>query len=211
MRKPFFSIACLSLATTTTAVTLLLSLSSVALGDAVPRLPSSRAARAANRLITAEAVGAARLGMTVAAARKALKGHILKRAADAEGVALIAVLNGKKTVMTLYAGEEDPAAPIREKAVIELIEVTDARYATRAGVHPGMLLTEVERHYGKVKRITKSEIESREYAEFRASPPGMDFRVQGKSGAEAGVYKGTVATTYTPTTYLYSVSIRKRR
>lgn len=211
MRKPFFNIACSSLVTTTTAVLLLLSLSSGAFADAVPRLRSSRAARAANRLITPESVGAVRLGMTVAAARKALQGHTLQRASDGDGVALIAVLNGRKTVLTLYAGEEDPAAPLREKAVIELIEVTDARYATRAGVHPGMLLPEVERHYGKVKRITRSEIEAREYAEFRASPPGMDFRVQAKSGAEAGVYKGTVATTYTPTAYLYSVSIRKRR
>jgi len=169
------------------------------------------AAPAAPRLITAKSVGAARLGMTVATARKALQGFILKRASDGEGLALIAVLNGKKPVMTLYAGEEDPSAPINEKAVIQVIEVTDARYATKAGVHPGMLLKVVERRYGRLKQIRRSEIEAREYAEFSTRPAGMSFRVQGKND-EAGSYKAGAASTstYTPSAYLYSVSIQER-
>lgn len=53
--------------------------------------------------------------------------------------------------MTLSAGEDDPGAPINEKAVIHLIEVTDADDATKTGVFPGMLLKDVERHCGKLK------------------------------------------------------------
>src|SRR5205807_888609 len=132
-----------------------------------------------------------------------------KRASDGEGIPLIAVLQGKKQMMTLYAGEEDPGAPIREKAAIELIEVTDPGYAKKAAVHPGMLLKDVERSYGKLKEIVKSEIESREYAEFSTSPAGLSFRVQAKNDGEAGSYKADAArtSTYTPTAYLYSVSI----
>ena len=74
-----------------------------------------------------------------------------------------------------------------------------------------MLLKDVERHYGKLKRIYMSPIEAREYAEFSTSPADMSFRVQAKNG-EAGVYgQGTAVTTYTPTAYVYSVSISKRR
>ncbi len=171
------------------------------------------AAPAPNRLITTQSAGAARIGMTVAAARKALKGYALKRASDGDGVALIAVMQGKKVMMTLYAGEEDPQAPIRERAVIELIEVTDTGFATSAGVRPGMLVSKVERRYGKLKEIVRSEIESREYAEFSTAPAGMSFRLLATSGSEAGRYKpGTSRTsTFAPTAYLYSVIISKRR
>lgn len=167
------------------------------------------AAPAANRLITAKSAGAVQLGATVATARKVLRGFTLKRALDGEGNPLIGVLNGKKPVMTLSAGEEDPDARIREKAVIEWIEVTDAGYGTKAGVRPGMLVKDVERHYGKLKRIVKNEIESREYAEFSKSPAGMTFCVQAPNG-DAGSYKAnaSVASKYTPAASVYSISIR---
>src|SRR3954451_14302366 len=74
---------------------------------------------AVNRLITPRSVGPVRLGMTVAAARKALKGFSLQRTGDGEMSTLIGVLHGKRSVMTLYAGEKDSGPSINPKAVIE--------------------------------------------------------------------------------------------
>jgi len=148
--------------------------------------------------------------MTVAAERRALKGFTLKRTTDGEGVALIEVLRGSKRVMTLYAGETDAAAPVNEKAVVEVIEVTDPGYRTKAGVHPGLLLREVIRRYGKLKQIVKSEIESREFATFAAEPKGMTFQV-GSDQGEAGKYASgkSMTSKYSSDARLYSISVRK--
>src|SRR4051812_47300983 len=85
----------------------------------------------ADHLITPRSVGPVRLGMTVATARKLLKGLRLERTSDGDGVALIAATRGKRTPMVLYAGESDASAPIQEKAKIENIEVTASSYRTK--------------------------------------------------------------------------------
>jgi len=173
------------------------------------------AAPSAGRRITSKSVGPVRLGMTVAAARKALKGFTLERASDGDGAALIAVVRGKNSPMSLYAGEDDASAPIHEKAVIEFIEVTDRDYATKAGVHPGMSLKEAARIYGKVKEIEMSEIEAREYATFSREPAGLTFRVRAASGV-AGLYPpekagdpsaSRHASKYAPDARIYSIGV----
>src|SRR5437660_696456 len=110
-----------------------------------------------DRLITSRSVGPVRLGMSVAAAKRALKGFTLERTRDGEVAALIAVERGKNTVMIMFAGEHDDGAALNRKALIEDIQVLDSSYATKAGVHPGMLLSEVEKHYGKVKEVELSQ------------------------------------------------------
>jgi hypothetical protein len=159
-------------------------------------------------LITNKSVGPVRLGMTVSEARKALSGFTLHRTSDGEGLALIAVRRGKQTVMTFYAGEENPKARINEKAKIEFIEVWDASYKTAGGVHPKMQLSEVEKKYGKFTEITMSEIEAREYASFANMPKGITLRAIGQSGM-AGIYPDNDrrATRYDPSAYLFSISI----
>ena len=161
-------------------------------------------------LITATSIGSVRLGMTVAQARKALPNLSISRTTDGEGVALIAVKRVGDTLMTLYAGEPNPDASINERAVIEFIEVWDSGYSTADGVHPKMALREAEQTYGKLREITLSEIESREYATFANQPPGIQLRVMNESGM-AGVYPDgqSKATRYTPTSYIFSISIRK--
>ncbi len=171
-------------------------------------------------LITETSVGALRLGMTVASARKALPGFTLSRTTDGEGVALIAVTKlgvdtarkrGGNTLITLYAGESNPDARINERAVIEFVEVWDAGYRTAAGVHPKMPLPEVEQKYGKFEEITLSEIEAREYATFANQPTGIQLRVMNDNGM-AGVYPDgqRKATSYAPSSYVSSISIRRR-
>jgi YD repeat-containing protein len=132
--------------------------------------------------------------MTVAQARRALRPLKLLRTSDGEGIALIGAMRGRETVMTLYAGEPDPARRIDELATIKLIEVWDPSYTTSAGVHPGMALNAVEGKYGNLTEITISEIESREYASFKNLPAGITLRV-GAGGSTAGVYPAGRRTT----------------
>ncbi|MCM3903246.1 MAG: hypothetical protein ND866_16180 [Pyrinomonadaceae bacterium] len=162
-------------------------------------------------LITDNSVGPVRLGTTVAQARRALRGFTLSRTSDGEGIALIAVKRGKQTVMTLYAGEQDPRSRINERARIEFIEVWDPRYYTSAGVHPKMPLREVEQKYGQLKEIRLSEIEAREFATFSTHPSGIQLRVGDDSGM-AGIYNEGKNTTarYSHSAYLMSISITGR-
>jgi hypothetical protein len=141
--------------------------------------------------ITRHSAGPVRLGMTLAQLRSA--GLKIQRTSDGEGVALVRVSRGGKEWMTVYAGEPDPARPLSLKARVEHIEVTSPEFRTAAGVRPGMRLPEVVRRYGRLVKIERSEIESREYATFARAPQGFTFRVTGPEGA-AGVY-GSGATT----------------
>ncbi len=162
----------------------------------------------ADRLITADSAGVVKLGMTVAQVREAVKPATVSRTSDGEGIALVQVSLGEVPLMSLYAGEEDPAAALNEEAAVEFIEVWSADYKTAGGVHPGMVLSEAEKSYGSVRGIMVSEIESREYAEFSNEPPGMTFRLNNDAGT-AGIYgEGEMRTTrYAPAATILTVSV----
>jgi hypothetical protein len=161
-----------------------------------------------NYLITSDSAGDIRMGMTIAQARKAMSGARFARTSDGEGLALVSVGNGDDTYMTLYAGEEDSDAPIDENAKIEYIEVWHSRFKTADGVHVKMKVSEVEAIYGKVTNIIRSEIESREYADFTRGPKGLTFRLSAVDN-EAGVYPKDKSETkkYNTSAYVMSISI----
>ncbi len=161
-----------------------------------------------DHLITASSAGKIRHGMTVSEARTAMKSATFKRTGDGEGLALIGVSQGGVQLMTLYAGEEDAAAAINEKATIEFIEVWSPTYKTAAGVHCGMKLSEAENKMGKVQEIMMSEIESREFVTFAAETPGLQCRLSG-GGETAGDYANGQSTTsrYTPGTTILSIAV----
>ena len=138
--------------------------------------------------ITRDSAGPVHLGMTVAQARKAMPGVKFARTTGGDGVALIELKRGETSELMLYAGEADPEGPTDEKAKIEMISVWAPTYQTVEGVHPGMRLDEVEKKYGKLIKITKSEIESHEYAEFTRQPAGLQFRVGLPDIGLAGTY-----------------------
>ncbi len=135
-----------------------------------------------NYLITDKSVGEIQLGMTIAEARKAMSDAEFSRTSDGDGVALISVKRGDVQLMTLYANEEDREKPINEDSRIVNIEVWDSQFQTAEGVHPKMKLSEVEKIYGKVTKIIKSEIESREFAECTNQPKGLLFRLESGDG-----------------------------
>lgn len=169
------------------------------------------------KLITATAAGKVKMGMTVAEVRSAVSPMTVSRTSDGDGVALIGVnlsaqqapglSDDERMVMMLYADEEDAQAPINENARISNIEVWDKTYKTDKGVHVGMLLKDVESIYGRVRDISRSEIESREYATFTNQPAGISFRASYDAGKyRAGEY---TSTEYNPAATIYSISIFK--
>ena len=165
-----------------------------------------------NYLITKNSVGNVRLGMTVAQARKALKGFNLRRVSDGDGVALIQVKKNGRYVMHLFAGEENPEAKINEKAKIEFIEVFDGAYKNADGIRPEMLVKNAERMLGKVERVFISEIEGREFTVFSKKPKGLSFRVAVSSQGKylyAGIYlnEEREGKNCVPTAFILSIQV----
>lgn len=148
------------------------------------------AARASpDRLIEPSGVGPVQLGMTIAAARATLAGLTLVESSNGDGSPRFAVRRGETPVMQIYADEAAAPAAGVAAATIVAIEVSDPAYRTAAGVGPQSPLGEVERAYGPLIRVRRSDVERREDAEFAAQPPGLLFRVDGGAdGGEAGIY-----------------------
>jgi hypothetical protein len=162
-------------------------------------------ASAQANLITPNSAGKVKLGMTITEVRKAVAPMKLTRTSDGEGVALIAVKQGKNEVMTIYAGEDNRDAPIDNNAKVDQIWVWSNNYKTANGVHPGMLVSRAEKLLGPVKEIGISEIESREHAEFLNQPDGLHFRLDSGDG---DFPEGSSTTTkYKPTAKIFSINV----
>lgn len=159
-----------------------------------------------NFRIDSQGAGGAKLGMTVAQARKIMMGCRFFRGSDGEGIALIDVNCRGVRTMTLYAGEEsDVEKPINFHARIEIIEIWDKRFRTAQGVHVEMRVADAERRLGKIKEIILTPIESREFITFSKSTPNISYRFYG------GVYapRSTVTTEYEPGARLWSIQVHK--
>lgn len=161
-----------------------------------------------NFLVTPNGAGGIRLGITVAEARKAARDKAFIRSSDGEGIALIDIMQNDKTLISVYAGEENSEAPIDDTARIEFIEVWQPQFKTVAGVHPQMLLSQAEQIYGKVQSITMSEIESRETVVFANHPAGLTFLITGNDSTAGDYEDGNNKTDrYTPGAYIRSIQI----
>lgn len=173
-------------------------------------------------LITAGSVGRVKLGMTVGEAKKIWKDYKFERTSDGEFSALIAVRDGSRHLVTIHADEKgflDKNSPIQLDAPITAMEIWSKKFKTAEGVSPQMSVKRAEKIYGKVKRITRSEIESRENAEFSNQPQGIDFRLSSrenfaganyetiKSGSEQGL---ETTENYVPSAYILNITIARR-
>lgn len=159
-----------------------------------------------NFRIDSEGAGGAKIGMTVAQARTAMKGCRFSPSSDGEGIALIGVTCRGARTMTLYAGEDfDVGNAIDFLASIEMIEVWDHRFKTAEGVHLGMRVVDAERRLGKIKEIIPTPIESREFITFSKSTPNIGYRFY------SGFYapRGTFTTEYEPGARLWSIQVQK--
>ncbi len=143
------------------------------------------AAQTSSCLVQSGQVGAVRVGMTVAKARLALPGTKIQRILDADQMTVLKVSRNGVPMMDLYPNDE---GNFTERATIDLIRVWDPACATAEGVHPGSPLADVEKRFGKLLRLERIEIESREYAEFEKQPNWVD--IQGGSGKAGRYAKG---------------------
>ena len=135
------------------------------------------AAVSPERLISGKGVGAIRLGMTLAEARKAAPGATFTRTGDGDGAALVQVTFAKDIALQLWADEEDASKPIDWRSKILNIETFSPAFRTAEGAHPGMKVGDLNRLYGATKAIETSEIESRQFITFENHPAGLLFRL----------------------------------
>jgi len=128
-------------------------------------------------VISESGIGNIRLGMTINDAKKAMPDANFERTSDGDGASLIAVHLGEEILMILDANEDSPDAPINWTNKIEFIETFNSSCKTREGIHPGLLITEAERKLGKTQEIVESEIESRQFIQFKHQSRHLIFRI----------------------------------
>jgi hypothetical protein len=157
--------------------------------------------------ITENGIGPIKLGMTLLEAKRVFPKATFSRGSDGEGLAKVNVSTKEFRVMVLFAGEHDKDKPINWSKRISSIEAFSSSCSTRLGVRPGSLVAETEKRYGKVLKIVKSEIESRQFAEFRNQPRGMIFRIDYSGIFTAGQ---TETVRYHPDAKIYSIAIEVR-
>jgi hypothetical protein len=159
---------------------------------------------AAGLLVTAMSMGPIRLGMTLDSARKAAPAAKFERTSDGDGVALVEITIAPGTSVIAYAEEEDAAAAIDWTKPISMMETFSANLHTAEGVHAGSPVADVEKVYGPLKSVEKSEIESREYITFDRQPAGFTFRLD-----YTGIFPdGSSSTTRVePQAKIYSIAI----
>jgi hypothetical protein len=179
--------------------------------DAPPRNDSTQASSNAPLpfpacVITQAGIAPVKLGMTLAAAKTAMPGASFVRSSDGEGVALVDVKVDAGNLMTLYAGEEDPASAVDSTRVIENIETFNPECGTAEGIHPGSLLTNAQKVLGEVTSIFKSEIESREFVQFARQPARFSFRLD-----YTGIFSGdsTQTRAFKPGARIFSIAVRR--
>jgi hypothetical protein len=119
-------------------------------------------------------------------------------------VALVAVTLAPDATIVLWAEEDDADDAIDWSKKIVNIETFSPAFHTSAGIHPGSLVTDAERVYGKTKAIMLSEIESRQYITFEAQPAWVTFRLD-----YTGIFEGDSRTTtaYSPGAKIHSIAI----
>ena len=155
-------------------------------------------------LVTDTSMGPIRLGMTLDEARKAAPAANLERTSDGDGVALVEIALAPGASVVVYAGEDDAAAAIDWAKRIRMIETFGSGLHTAEGVHPGSPVADVEKVYGPLKSVDKSEIESREYITFDRQPAGFTFRLD-----YTGIFPDGSSSTarVAPEAKIYSIAI----
>ena len=128
-------------------------------------------------LISETGMGGVEVGATLDEVRRTIPSAKFTRTSDGEGVALVEMTFASGPSLVLWAEEDDPAAPIDWSKKIRMIETFSPGFRTREGVHPGSIISDVERIYGEKREIQRSEIESLEYIFFARQPAGITFRL----------------------------------
>ena len=135
------------------------------------------AQEADSRSITSSSMGPVRLNMTLGTVRQMLPKASFERGTDGDGAALIRVTFGPDDSLVLWAGEEDPEAPIDWSRQVITISTFSGTFHTVDGIRPGSLVSDVSRILGPIHEVVVSEIESRQFITFTRQPSWLTFRL----------------------------------
>jgi hypothetical protein len=144
----------------------------------------------ADRLITSEGIGEARIGMTLGELKQKLGDGVqyqVKKDFLDNHDALAVVQNGEIQYYIPYLKD----AELDDTFKIKYIITENPKYQTIQGVRPGTPINQATKFYGDATLTYNVENESREYINF-AQPPAADifFRPKVKSDRDlAGIYE----------------------
>lgn len=157
-------------------------------------------------LISGDGIGPVRLGLTLDSIAKTTLNLDPARTSDGEGVGLVEIPLGLDTVIA-YTGEEDASSPVDSSRPLISVETMSPGFQTSQLIHAGSLVRDAESVYGRVVKVEKSEIESREYVTFANQPPNMIFRLDNESGIlEPG---STTTTRLKPRSRIFSIEVHR--
>jgi hypothetical protein len=156
---------------------------------ALPSAASSPIAtpKAESTTITANAIGAAQLGMNYGALKQALGPGVEFKVespfiTDFDAIAVRR--DGKVEYYILYLAKQT----FRDTDVIQGLLTQNPKFLTAEGIGAGSLLSKAEKAYGKATLSYNTQNESREYVRFERQPSGISFATGNGSKDASGVY-----------------------
>ena len=123
-------------------------------------------------MITPEGIGGVKLGQTLAQVKRAFPQMKVRSESDAEGVEMWRLPVAPNAVVYAHVEEE-------RRGRIDFLETFSAACQTQDGVRPAMRLTQVAQKWGRLRNITMSELEMRQFAQFAKQPARIGLRVEG--------------------------------
>jgi hypothetical protein len=140
------------------------------------------------KLISAEGIGVARLGMTLGELKQKLgtEAQLTPQSPFMVDFDAIAVRqDGQVQYYILYLAGQ----PFGDRDSIQGLMTSNPNYKTEKEVGSGTLLTQAEAAYGKATLSYNTQNESREYARFERQPaPNLSFGTGNASQQPAGIY-----------------------
>lgn len=155
---------------------------------AAPSPTPVAAAESDSRLISAEGIGVARLGMTLGELKQKLGPDVelvVKSPFIVDFDAIAVQKDGEVQFYILYLANQPPT----DQDVIQGLLTNNPDYQTAEEVGPGTPLTDAEAAYGKATLSYNTENESREYARFANQPAAnLSFSTGNGNAEAAGLY-----------------------
>ena len=127
--------------------------------------------------ITSDSIAKVKLGSRLNQIQIIYPNAKLTRTEDGEGVALVSFAVGNQELAVIYAGEENINASINLSNKIESIETFNPICKSTLGIHPGITVKKAAKLLDGVNIITLSEIESRQYVDFKKQSKNYAYRI----------------------------------
>ena len=101
----------------------------------------------------------------------------LTRTSDGDGAALVLLTVNNQELAIIYANEDNPDAPIDLSNKIEAIVTFNFACKSKFGIGPGTTVKKAASLLGGIEDIMLSEIESREFIEFKKQPKNLIYQI----------------------------------